>query len=118
MRRLRRDRRPTGQLDVKPTFKKKQVEGEITRATVSLTKLQRAYQCPYCRHNPLYPAWADKGMKEDQVRTPGEVSGTVAVTLAGLLLTPAVPVVGVPLLVIGGAAVSSLVRLFRGGGGS
>jgi hypothetical protein len=75
-----------------------------------------AYQCPFCRHNPLYPAWADKGTDEDRVRTPGEVSGTVAVTLVGLMLTPAVPVLGVPLLVIGGGmAVSLLAGFFRNG---
>jgi hypothetical protein len=73
-----------------------------------------AYQCPFCRHNPLYPAWADKGTDEDRVRTPGEVSGAVALTLTGLLLTPVVPVVGVPLLVLGGAgAVNSVVQFFR-----
>jgi len=33
---------PAGQLDVKPTFKKKQVEGEIIKGTVSLTALQKA----------------------------------------------------------------------------
>ena len=73
-----------------------------------------AYQCPFCRHNPLYPAWADKGTDEDRVRTPGEASGAVTLTLAGLLLTPVVPVVGVPLLVIGGAgAVNLVVQFFR-----
>jgi len=33
---------PTGHLDIKPTFKKKRVEGEIIKATVSLSKLQLA----------------------------------------------------------------------------
>jgi hypothetical protein len=33
---------PAGQLDVKPTFTKKQVEGEIIKGTVSLTALQKA----------------------------------------------------------------------------
>ncbi|MDY3556171.1 hypothetical protein R5W24_005334 [Gemmata sp. JC717] len=73
-----------------------------------------AYQCPFCRHNPLYPAWADKGTDEDRVHKPGPVSGTVAVTLLGLVLAPVVPVVGVPLLVIGGAAaVDTVVGFFR-----
>lgn len=73
-----------------------------------------AYQCPFCRHNPLHPAWADKGTDEDRVRRPGEASGSVALTLTGLLLTPVVPVVGVPLLIIGGTvAVNSVVQFFR-----
>ena len=33
---------PTGYLDVKPTFAKKKVEGEIIKATVKLTALQKA----------------------------------------------------------------------------
>jgi hypothetical protein len=33
---------PSGLLDVKPTFSKRKVEGEIIRASASLTKLQRA----------------------------------------------------------------------------
>jgi len=73
-----------------------------------------AYQCPYCRHNPTYPAWADRGTREDRVRTPGEASAALALMAAGALLAPVLPVAGVPILAVGCLGVAAtVVRYFR-----
>lgn len=73
-----------------------------------------AVQCPFCRHNPWYPAYMDKGTREDRVHTPG-VEVPVGLAVTGLLVIPALPVVGVSLAVSGGVGtVSAVVRYFRG----